>query len=221
MSSWFDRLLEELQRRQQEQDARREGRPIPPPPSRAPRDRYRTPTPGVGDDGPDLTDDEDGEPTPLQGRRGARRGRGPGGGGPFGGPWAGAPSDWGNWSRYRRWILIVLGLVALLVFLSLAGGLVNLVTDLWWFSALGLSSVLTTRLFAQIGFFFLGFVAFSVPALVSIVVAGRLAPRVPVRRLGGLDLPDASRPVTIGLAVVALLFGLISGAAWSGTWWAP
>ena len=32
MSSWFDKLLEELQRRQAEQDARREGRPIPPTP---------------------------------------------------------------------------------------------------------------------------------------------------------------------------------------------
>jgi len=30
MSNWFDKLLEELQRRQAEQDARREGRPIPP-----------------------------------------------------------------------------------------------------------------------------------------------------------------------------------------------
>ena len=29
MSSWFDKLLEELQRRQQEADARREGRPFP------------------------------------------------------------------------------------------------------------------------------------------------------------------------------------------------
>jgi uncharacterized membrane protein (UPF0182 family) len=106
----------------------------------------------------------------------------------------------------------------LLVFLSLAGGLVNLVTDLWWFSSLGLSGVLTTRLFAQIGFFLLGFAAFTVPALISIVVARRLAPRVPVRRLGGLELPDASRAVTIGLAAVAVLLGLLSGAAWSANW---
>ncbi len=218
MSSWFDRLLEELQRRQTEQDARREGRPIPPPPSRPRGDRYRKPTPGVGDDGPDQADDSDAEPTPLQGRRGGRGRGGNGGGGPFGGPWAGAPVDWGDWGRYRRWILIGLGLLGLLVFLSLAGGLVNLVTDLWWFSSLGLTGVLTTRLFAQIGFFVLGFAAFTVPALVSIVVARRLAPRVPVRRLGGLELPDASRAVTIGLAVVAILLGLVSGAAWSANW---
>ena len=30
MSSWFDKLLEELQRRQEEADAQREGRPLPP-----------------------------------------------------------------------------------------------------------------------------------------------------------------------------------------------
>ena len=34
MSNWFDKLLEELQRRQAEEDARREGRPRPP---RSPR----------------------------------------------------------------------------------------------------------------------------------------------------------------------------------------
>src|SRR5947207_835244 len=126
MSSWFDRLLEEMQRRQQEQDARREGRPLPPRDRRAPRDRYG-PTPGEGDDGPDLSD---GDPTPIR-RRGFPGGRGSG---PFGGPLAGG--DWGDWGRYRRWIVIGLLLFALLVVLGLAGGLVNLLTDLQWFSAL-------------------------------------------------------------------------------------
>src|SRR5436309_1111791 len=185
MSSWFDRLLEELQRRQAEQDARREGRPSPPRDRRGPRDRYGSPTPGEGDDGPDLSD---GDPTPLRRRRGTR-GAGGGGPGPFGGPLAGG--DWGDWSRYRRWILIGLALVVLLVVLGLAGGLVNLLTDLQWFSALGLSSVLTTRLWAQVGLFVAGYAAFAVPAVVSVLIARRLAPRVPVRRLGGLELLGA------------------------------
>ena len=161
MSSWFDRLLEELQRRQQEQDARREGRPFPPRDRRGPRDRYGSPTPGEGDDGPDLSD---GDPTPLRRRRGFPGGGGRGSG-PFGGPLAGG--DWGDWSRYRRWILIGLALVVLLVVLGLAGGLVNLLTDLQWFSALGLSSVLTTRLWAQVGLFVAGYAAFAVPAVVA------------------------------------------------------
>jgi uncharacterized membrane protein (UPF0182 family) len=210
MSSWFDRLLEEMQRRQQEQDARREGRPLPPRERGGPRGRSGQPTPGEGDDGPDLSD---GEPTPFPRRRGFRGG---GGSGPFGGPLAG--NDWGDWGRYRRWIVIGLLLVALLVVLGLAGGLVNLLTDLQWFSALGLSSVLTTRLWVQVGLFVAGYLAFAVPALVSILIARRVAPRVPVRRLGALELPDASRAITIGLIALALLLALISAGAWSSAW---
>src|SRR5438105_6155386 len=211
MPSWFDRLLEEMQRRQQEQDARREGRPFPPRDRRAPRGR-RGPTPGEGDDGPDLTN---GDPTPIRPRRGFPGGGG-GGSGPFGGPLAG--TDFGDWGRYRRWIVIGLLLVGLLVVLGLAGGLVNLLTDLQWFSALGLSSVLTTRLWAQVGLFVAGYMAFAVPAVVSILIARRVAPRVPVRRLGALELPDASRAITIGLIAVALLLALISAGAWSSAW---
>ena len=211
MSSWFDRLLEEMQRRQQEQDARREGRPFPPGDRRGPRGRSGQPTPGEGDDGPDLSD---GDPTPFP--RGRRASRGGGGSGPFGGPLAG--TDWGDWGRYRRWIVIGLLLVALLVVLGLAGGLVNLLTDLQWFSALGLSSVLTTRLWVQVGLFAVGYLAFAVPAVVSILIARRVAPRVPVRRLGALELPDASRAITIGLIALALLLALISAGAWSSAW---
>ena len=114
--------------------------------------------------------------------------------------------------------MIGLLLVGLLVVLGLAGGLVNLLTDLQWFSALGLSSVLTTRLWAQVGLFVAGYVAFAVPAVVSILIARRVAPRVPVRRLGALELPDASRAITIGLIAVALLLALISAGAWSSAW---
>jgi uncharacterized protein len=251
MSTWFDRLLEELQRRQAEQDARREGRPLPP--RRSSRDRY-PPTPGHGDDGPDPSEKggdgnpDEGEPKPIRGRtrrgaaggpggpgpgRGASgagrgggssrapggTGRGRDGGSPFGGPWAtGDWGDWGDWSRYRRWILIGIAVIALFVLLSVVSGLVNLVTDFMWFNALGLGGVLGTRVWAQIGFFALGFVAFAVPALLSIFVARRVAPRIPIRRLGSIELPDASRAITIGLAVVALLAALVSAAAWSGAW---
>jgi uncharacterized membrane protein (UPF0182 family) len=208
MSSWFDRLLEELQRRQREQDARREGRPLPPRDATPPRrDRYTGPTPGVGDDGPDPEG-----PTPLR-DRGVRGGSG---GSPFGGPFAGG--DWGDWSRYRRWILIALAVVAIGILLGLLTGAVNLVTDLQWFSALGLGGVFTTRLWAQVGFFALGYVAFVIPAVFSVWLARRLAPRVPVRRVGGLELPDASRLITLGLVAFALLLGLVSAAAWSSAW---
>ena len=78
--------------------------------------------------------------------------------------------------------------------------------------------MLTTRLWVQVGLFFFGYLAFAVPAVASILIARRLAPRVPVRRLGAFELPDASRAMTTGLVVVALLLALISAGAWSSAW---
>src|SRR5207247_11353927 len=58
----------------------------------------------------------------------------------------------------------------------------------------------------------------AVPAVACLLMARRLARGVPVRRLGGLELPDASRTITLGLIGVALLLALISAAAWSSAW---
>ena len=189
MSSWFDKLLEDLQRRQEEADARREGRPFEP---RQPRNV-----------------------TPLDEERRARGGDGGrrgNGGGPTFPPVAGGDLPW------RRWLLIGGGIVALLVVLGLLGGVVNLVTDVMWYDALGRRDVLTTRLWAQLGLFVIGFFAMLVPALASVWLAGRIAPQAPVRQLGGIEIPDASRVIRIVLVVVSLLLALGSGAAWSGTW---
>lgn len=186
MSSWFDKLLEELQRRQAEQDARREGRPIPPV---GPRRGGNGHADGAADQ----------EPPPQRPRR----------------PTILRPDSSG---RRPRWGLIF-GLIAVaLIVFGLLGGLVNLLTDLMWYGALGRQSVLTTRLFAQVGLFVVGFVAFALPALVSIWLARRIAPQVPIRRVGTFELPDISRVVTLSLAGLVLVMGLISGAAWSGSW---
>jgi hypothetical protein len=187
MSSWFDKLLEELQRRQAEQDARREGRPIPP---FGPR---RT-----GGNGHDQGPAED-EPTPFRpGRPRVLRPRGTG--------------------RQPRWGLILGSLLAVLIVIGLLGGFVDLITDLMWYGALGRQSVLTTRLWVQVGLFVVGFVAFAVPALLSIWLARRIAPQVPIRRIGTFELPDISRPVTLALAAIVLVLALISAAAWSSSW---
>jgi uncharacterized membrane protein (UPF0182 family) len=193
MSSWFDKLLEELQRRQAEQDARREGRPIPP---FGPR---RT-----GGNGGDQGNGHDGfggeeEPTPFRpGRPRVLRPRG-----------TGRPP--------RLGLLIGIAFVAIVVF-GFLGGIVNLITDLMWYGALGRQGVLTTRLFAQLGLFAVGFVAFAAPALVTIWLARRIAPQVPIRRIGTLELPDISRAVTLVLGGVVVLIALISAAAWSSNW---
>jgi hypothetical protein len=182
MSSWFDRLLEELQRRQDEADAQREGRPRPP----------RDVSPGAGE---------------------ARSARTNGGGG--GGPVHRGGVDEVPW---RRWAVIGGLVVALFVVLGLLGGAVTLITDVMWYDELGRRDILTTRLWAQVLLFAIGFAAMLVPALVSVWLARRIAPQAPVRRLGEFELPDASRIIGIGLVVVSVLLALGSGAAWSGSW---
>ncbi|HET8587650.1 MAG TPA: UPF0182 family protein, partial [Candidatus Limnocylindria bacterium] len=181
MSTWFDKLLEELQRRQAEQDARREGRPFAERPRRA---------------------------TNGDGRRGAD-GDGPG---------PRAPRPVASPGDSRRWLLIGGIVVAALLVLGLLGGGVNLLTDLMWYDALGLRGVLTTRLFAQLGLFVVGFLAFAIPAAISIFVAHRIASRSPVRKLGVVDLSEASAGVGLAVIGLAVLFSLISAAAWSGSW---
>ena len=189
MSSWFDKLLEDLQRRQEEADARREGRPF-----QRPRRPERNVTPI----------DE------ARGDRGGRRGGGNGRDGSGTGPVADVP--------WRRYLLIGGAVVGLLIVLGLLGGAVNLVTDLMWYDALGRRDVLTTRLWAQVALFAIGFVAMLVLALLSTWIARRIAPQAPVREIGGVELPDASWIIAVVLAVVAVLLALGSGAAWSGNW---
>jgi uncharacterized membrane protein (UPF0182 family) len=210
--TWLDRLLEELQRRQQEADAQREGRPIPP------RERAPKPgAPGAGTPGRGRADADDSagrheRPRPVGAGGSGGTGRG-NGGAPFGGPIAG-----GDWGQYRRWIIIGLIVFGAFVALLLFTGSVGLITDVMWYDAIDRRSILTTRLFSQVALFGVGWLAFVIPALLSIIAARRVAPRIPVRRLGSIEMPDISRAVTIGLAVLAGFIGLISAGAWSGIW---
>jgi len=196
MSSWFDKLLEELQRRQAEQDARREGRPLPPEPgsTRGGNGSPKSSSGGGGSAGRGYDDlPPDDRPTPFP----RRRGRSP---------------------NVRRWVIWG-GVVLLAFFLfGFLGRIVDLVTDLMWYDALGQRSVLTTRLWSQVALFAIGFVAFVIPAMASIWLARRIAPQVPIRRIGQWEVPDASRAVTWGLVAVALVLAFVSATAWSGAW---
>ena len=191
MSSWFDKLLEELQRRQEEADLSREGRPREP--------RNITPTEDAGK-----------SKRSNGGDSGGSGGPGGGGGGPVFQPVGDMP--------WRRWALIAAFVVGLFVILGILGGAVNLITDVMWYDSLDRRDVLGTRLWSQVGLFVAGFFALLLPTLGSIWLARRIAPQAPVRRLGQFELPDASRAIGIGLAAVAVLLSLGSGAAWSGNW---
>ena len=127
MSTWFDKLLEELQRRQAEQDARREGRPLPPRPARssrgngdgAPPDDGTGPLPATSRRSPDATLGPDRRagagrllPVRLPGRPGQPGHRPDGGTRRWAGPPSSPPgcgrrsacSSSGSWrSRCRRW----------------------------------------------------------------------------------------------------------------------
>jgi uncharacterized membrane protein (UPF0182 family) len=188
MSSWFDKLLEELQRRQAEEDARREGRPLPP---REPR--------RVGRGGRGSGDGGNGSPPPDDDMVRFPRRRADG------------------WST-RRWVVI--GGIAVLAFFLLVflGRIIDLITDFMWYGALGRTDVLTTRLWSQLTLFAIGFFTFLVPALASIWLARRIAPQVPIRRIGQFEIPDASRTVTVALVAVAVLAAIVSAGAWSGSW---
>jgi uncharacterized membrane protein (UPF0182 family) len=184
MTSWFDKLLEEMQRRQLEEDAAREGRPRP-----------RRP---VGPPEEQIPDDEggDGPPPPRRFRpRPVRPERPP-----------------GNWLRTG------LILVGLFIAIQVLGGLVYLLTDLAWYDALGRRDVLLTRVVAHVGFFTVGFLAFSVPALASLWAARRLGPQVPIRKVGSVEVPDLSRPAAVVLVGIILVGGLLSGLSWGGRW---
>jgi uncharacterized membrane protein (UPF0182 family) len=184
MSNWFDKLLEEMQRRQMEQDHAREGRPVPP------REPLGPPEEQIPDDG------GNGPPRPRRLR--PRRGR---------------PSQ-----SPANWIRPALFLAGAFVLLQLLGGLVELFTDLAWYDALGRRDVLLTRFVAHLGWFLAGLVLFTIPALLSLWVAGRLGPQVPVRRIGPVEIPDLSRPVGILLVALTLVGGFVSALAWGGNW---
>ena len=193
MSSWFDKLLEELQRRQEEADLSREGRPREP----------RNVTP-IEDAGKSKRSNGDGS-----GGSGGSNGGGRGGGPVF---QPGGDVPW------RRWAFIAAAFVGLFVVLGILGGAVNLITDVMWYDSLDRRDVLGTRLWSQVGLFVAGFFALLLPTLGSIWLARRIAPQAPVRRLGQFEMPDASRAIGIGLVAVAVLLALGSGAAWSGNW---
>ncbi len=149
MSSWFDKLLEELQRRQAEADARREGRPFP-------------------------REERDVTPIDEAARRESRRNNGGDDGGG-----RGIPPIADSQVPWRRWLTIGGVFVVILLVLGVLGGAVTLITDVMWYDALGRRDVFATRLWAQVALFVAGFTAMLVLALGSMWLARRISPQAP------------------------------------------
>ena len=93
---------------------------------------------------------------------------------PVGGPTDGAEPPTVRQLIRRAGLVVVVA--AILLFLFLAGTVVNLWTDVAWYKSVGFDAVFWTRLGAQAGLFALALVVTLLFLLVNLWVAGRLAP---------------------------------------------
>ncbi len=181
MKNLFDDFMEELRRRQEALSA---GRDPDAPPTDGPDDRPSD----AGDDtdaGDDHDSDEgpddDREPEPLRPREVPR-----GPGGPrrprraVGGPDDGAPRR-----RDRlRGVLIAVVILAVIAVFTLAGFVLDLVTDAMWFRSVGFDAVFFTRLTTQAVLFVGVFIAVLLFLGFNVWLAGRLAPPPDPERVG-------------------------------------
>ncbi len=126
-------------------------------------------------DGADDDEPDDDGPVPIRRRRtGAGGPRGPRGRGPVGGPDDGAEPPSLRRTFRRAGIAIVA--IAILLFLFLAGTVVNLWTDVAWYKSVGFDAVFWTRLGSQVLLFGLGLVVALVVLLGNLWLSGRLVP---------------------------------------------
>jgi uncharacterized membrane protein (UPF0182 family) len=178
VKNMFDDFMEELRRRQEAMAAGRD----PDAPS------GDDDSPGSGDEGDDRSDEEpEEEPVTHRPRAG---GGGPGGpGGPRrpiamrgGGPDDGAP----RLPSRLRGIGIALVVFAIVAFVTLAGFVLDLITDAMWFRSVGFDAVFFTRLGTQAALFIGVAIAVLVFLGFNLWVAGRLAPPPDPERAGAM-----------------------------------
>ncbi len=131
------------------------------------------------------TEPEDEIPGPYPIDAGRRRGRGRGRGGrrPPGGPNDGAGSRAAR--AGRRFGLIIIGLIAVALFILFSVGL-DLWTDALWFTSIGFDAVFWTRILATLGLFAGIFVLAAAILLANLWIAGRLSPPPGTERSGSL-----------------------------------
>jgi hypothetical protein len=122
----------------------------------------------------------------------------------------------------RRVQIVVAAVVALIVAFILWSVFVGEYTDLLWFRSIGFSSVFSRRLVTEIVLFVLFGSVMAIVVAVNIVIAYRLRPKEPPHSIEQQQL-DRYRQLVHPLrgwllGAVALLIGIITGAAASGRW---
>jgi uncharacterized membrane protein (UPF0182 family) len=186
MRNMFDDFLEELRRRQAEQQAA-SGKPKPddaagsdsPDEGPAEDDKVRS----QGSD-PDETDgEEEQRPRPVFGRGGW-------GGGPRGPRFRRPSDDIPEFHISRGWIIFGIAAVALLVLISLFTLTVGLATDAIWFQSVGFADVFWTRFGTQVLTFVGGTLAAFAFIWLNLWLAGRFIPKGELRRFSLDDLLD-------------------------------
>ena len=189
----FDDFMEELRRRQEALAAGRDPQAPDPDARRAADDAAEHPTdeddePRADTDDHDADDadadetDDDREPQPVPLRPGSGGRRGPPGRRPakVGGPDDGAPR-----TRDRaRGIVVALVILAIVVFFTLAGFILDLVTDAIWFKSVGYDGVFFIRIATQAALFVGVFIAVLTFLGFNVWLAGRLAPPPDPERAG-------------------------------------
>lgn len=154
MGDQFDDFMRDLRRRQAA--GRHDG----------PREPRRV---GPDGDGPDQVapdddragpDDPD-RPRPIRGKARAGSGR--------------RPPRRGGSAGTRRYLVLPVAIVALVLLALVGGGLAELITEWIWFGSVGYDDVFRTRLLAQAGLFLLGAIIALIVLAGSLWFAGRLA----------------------------------------------
>ena len=120
-----------------------------------------------------------------------------------------------NTGTLIKWGLVILGVIALLVGLTI---LRAIYTDWLWFNHLGFLSVFTTVLWTRIWMFFVGAGLFGVLITVNIVLARRHSRGESVLPLPSETLHWLDRLMMVGIILGAVLLSIIFGAVAAGQW---
>ena len=189
MKDMFDEFMDELRRRQKEQQAAPgNGEPDKgddsgdASPVEETREEDKVRADGSGPEDTDRDEEEDRDPRPIfeRGGFGGRRRTG------FGGPSGEMP----EFHLSRGWVIFGAIVVVLALLSTLFATMVGFVTDAIWFDSVGFASVFWTRFGTQVLCFAGGAAVAALFLIINLWLAGRFIPKGQLRRFSFDDLLD-------------------------------